>query len=351
MVPHWVWWTLGGLVALTALIVLVVFLVTQSSQVRVPNFAGLDEPAAKAKAQELGLKLKVGDHRFSETARIGSVIDQTPPSGKLVPDGTLVVVALSAGSESFQLPDVVGLRVDDAKKTLKERGLAFEVQTTASDKPQGTVLESFPSAGVTVQTGDTVRLTVAGGSSTGNALLPTDMTGKTFALDPEPVTAGNVDVTMDVARRVQALLEASGARVVLTRTATDSGAALTTVARVRKAKEASATAVVGFSVTTSGRGGLTVVSVPATTSTESFYIKSISLSSGLLDALKQAYPQVASETGTTDAVLTQTGIPAVRLQLGSTTISADKLSFTDPQWADNVARAVYRAVGTVYGTR
>ena len=30
---------------------------------------------------------------------------------------------------------------------------------------------------------------------------------------------------------------------------------------------------------------------------------------------------------------------------------ADRLSFTDPEWADNIAKAVYRAIAQVYGTR
>ena len=43
--------------------------------------------------------------------------------------------------------------------------------------------------------------------------------------------------------------------------------------------------------------------------------------------------------------------PAVRLRLGSVASPDDKLLFTDPQWADDVARAVYRAIASVYGSK
>jgi hypothetical protein len=60
---------------------------------------------------------------------------------------------------------------------------------------------------------------------------------------------------------------------------------------------------------------------------------------------------VAVSIAAADLILTGTGVPAVRLRLGSLAAADDKLSFTDPQWADDVARAVYRAMSSVYGAK
>jgi N-acetylmuramoyl-L-alanine amidase len=226
------------------------------------------------------------------------------------------------------------------------------VQTESSEKPRGTVVTSFPSPGVIVATGDKVRISIAAGSNAADALLPTNMAGKTFVLDPAPMPAGGgVDAPLDIARRVRALLEASGARVVVTRDVTDSGDAASTLSRAKRAKEASATALVGFSVAPSGEGGLSVISVPATSTTQAFYLISNSLATGLVTSLKESGKPVTTAPASNDPIVTSTGIPAVRLRLGSSATPADRLTFTDPQWADDAARAVYRVLSTVYGSK
>jgi negative regulator of sigma E activity len=352
LIPRWVPIVALAAIVVAAAVVVVVTLVSRSGIVRVPALAGLDQAAAASRAQETGLVLKVGDRRFSASVPPGMVVDQNPIPGTKVPEGTVVTVALSAGTESFAMPDVIGLPLDLARKRLRDRGLSVDVQTEPSEKPQGTVVTTFPSPGVVVATGDAVRLSVAAGSNAANALLPTNLAGKTFVLDAAPMpSGGGVDAPLDIARRVRALLEASGARVVVTREVTDAGDAVSTVNRARRAKEASATALVGFTVTPSGEGGLAVGSVASTTSTQAFYLTSSSLATGLLDALKQSGKIVTTAPAVNDPILTATGIPAVRLRLGSSAVPADTLMFTDPQWADDVARSVYRVISTVYGSK
>ena len=267
-------------------------------------------------------------------------------------EGTEVVVALSAGTEDFPMPDVTGWTLEKARTTLRERGLSVDVVTVASDRAQGTVVETFPSPGVSVATGDSVRISVAAGSGTGGVLLPTDLTGKTFMLDPAPMPLpGVVDTSLDVARRLRALLEASGAKVMATREVTDAGDAVSTLSRARRAKETSSTALIGFVVAQTGPGGLAVQSLPATGSTRPFYLASEVLATALADALRTTAKPVSSSVAVNDLLLTGTGVPAVRLRLGSLGVPDDKLQFSDPQWADDVARAVYRAIGSVYGSK
>ncbi len=312
----------------------------------------MDQVAAATRLQELGLRLKVGDRRFSATVIRGSVVDQTPAAGAKVDEGTDVIVAVSAGSEAFAMPDVVGFTLSKARTTLRSRGLSVTIQSTQSDKPQGTVLASFPSPGVTVSTGDKVRITVAAGGASENGLLPTDLTGRTFVIDPAPVgVVGQPDTTMDVARRLRALLEASGARVIVTREVTDSGDAVSTLARSRRARETSATALVGFATVQSGTPGLAVLSVPASITTQAFFLESASLAAAATKALKETFNAVEAATASNDPIVTASGLPAFRVRLGSTGTAADRLLFADPQWADDVARSVYRAIGSVYRTK
>jgi len=352
LVPRWLIIAVAATIVVAAVAIGLGLWAASLSEVRVPSLNGLDRAAAEARLQEAGLVLRVGDRRFSETVPTGQVVDQSPAPGTKVAEGAVVTVALSAGTENFPLPDVVGSNVDAARRTLRDRGLSVDVQTVASDRPQGTVVESFPSPGVTVAAGDTVRLSVAAGSGTGGALLPSDLTGTTIVLDPAPMpVAGGADTTMDVARRLRALLEASGAKVVVTRDVTDSGEALTTLARGRRAKESSSTALVGFSVVQVGTAGLNVLSLPATGTTQPFYLASAGLATAVSGAFKTAGRPVIDAVATNDVILTGTGVPAVRVRLGSLASPDDKLLFADPQWADDVARSVYRAIGSVYGSK
>jgi hypothetical protein len=351
-IPRWVPIAVTVVVLIVAAAVAVVWVTAQNAIVRVPALSGLDRTSAATRLQEAGLTLRVGDRRFSAKVAPGLVVDQSPMPGVKVPEGTAVLVALSAGTESFAMPDVMGLPLDQARKRLRDRGLSVDVATEPSERPQGTVVATFPAPGVVVATGDTVRLSIAAGGNAANALLPTNMAGKTFVLDPAPMpTGGGVDAPLDIARRVRALLEASGARVTVTRDVTDSGDAASTLNRAKHAKEASSAALIGFTVTPSGEGGLSVVSVPATRTTESFFLTSNRLATGLVDALKQSGKPVTTAPASNDPILTGTGVPAVRLRLGSSAVPADKLMFTDPQWADDVARAVYTVLSTVYGSK
>jgi N-acetylmuramoyl-L-alanine amidase len=352
IIPRWLPWSIGGAVLVVIVVVGLVAIFAREGRVRVPSLTGLDQATAKTKLTEVGLKFAIGDHRFSANAPVGTVLGQDPVPGTQVSEGAVVTVAVSGGSEVFSLPDVTGLLLDAARAKLKDRGLVVEYSTSPSDKDQGTVLSSLPAPGQQVETGDTIRLTIAAGASGTDITLPSDLTGLTFVLDPAPMPASSAaDTTFDVTRRVRALLEASGARVVLTRTATAKGDAAGTLARSRKARETTATALVGFGVTQSGVGGLAVASVPNTSTTQALYAQSLALAQAVSDQLKAAFSNVTATSATNDTILTDTGVPAVRVRLGSSAASADALSFSDPQWADNVARAVYRAIAQTYGKK
>jgi N-acetylmuramoyl-L-alanine amidase len=354
LVPRWLPWAAGAAALVVVLAALAIYLVARADLVRVPSLTGLNRSAAEARLQELGLRLTVGDRRFSASATVDTIVDQRPTAGTQVEAGSAVQIALSAGSETFAMPDVVGRMLDAARASLQQRGLFVTVQTIASDQTQGTVLATVPSAGIDVQTGAAVQLTVAAGAGATGTLLPSDLTGKVFVLDPAPVPGGTTaDATMDVARRVRALLEASGARVIVTRSATDLGTPPDTAARAKIAKETTSDALVGFSLAASGPDGLGVTGMPNTSATQKVYLASFNLSQALFTSLKSDFSTVTSTTAAagSDTILTDTGAPGVRLRLGAASSSADKLAFADSTWADKVAKDVYRALAQVFGVK
>ncbi|HEX9094401.1 MAG TPA: PASTA domain-containing protein, partial [Coriobacteriia bacterium] len=216
---------------------------SRSALVDVPDLTGLDPAIAAQQLEAIGVDLIQGDRRFSATVPSGYIVDQAPAAGTEIAEGSAVTVAVSAGSERLPMPDVVGKRLDIARGQLKDRGLNVIVEALPSEQPSGTVLLSYPSPGVTIATGDTVRLSVASADTTGGLLLPTDMRGMSFVIDPSPMPVANAtaDPAMDVARRLRSLLEASGATVVVTREVADGMGGVSVDQRIQRARAATQT--------------------------------------------------------------------------------------------------------------
>jgi serine/threonine-protein kinase len=73
-------------------------------------------------------------------------------------------VTIFVSSGRLAVPDVTALPLADAQQKLQARGFKAEVKRVASTKPKGVVLEQDPAAGVTAVRGTTVTLSVSSGA-------------------------------------------------------------------------------------------------------------------------------------------------------------------------------------------
>jgi serine/threonine-protein kinase len=73
-------------------------------------------------------------------------------------------VTIFVSTGRLGVPDVVGLRLPEAQQKLQARGFKAEVKRVASTKPKGVVLDQDPAAGVTALRGTTVTLNVSSGA-------------------------------------------------------------------------------------------------------------------------------------------------------------------------------------------
>lgn len=346
LVPLWVPVTAAVVAVLIAVGVLVSVLVTGGTAIVVTRVVGIDVGVARTRLAQDGLELRIAEERFSPLPE-GTVIEQRPAPGVELKEGDRVTVVVSAGSEDFAMPDLVGTGLAYARGQLEDKGLEIRVVAEPSDATSDTVLSTNPATGSSMRTGDIVTLTVATTGVGDSVLLPTAMQGVVITLDPAPVAAGRADVSLEVARRLRSLLEASGATVYTTRALADTGTAVTPDARAQRAKEGSATAAVGLDALLRGSGG-TVVLAPATGQVA---IPSGTLSSQIASALVGSGLPATRSTVPTDPVLAGTGAPFSRVNLGSFTSREDAARFSDPAWADRVARAIYRALAITYGRK
>ena len=134
------------------------------ASVEVPSLAGLTEEQATRTLRETNLVLGEVSYEFSDNPS-GRVLSQQPGRGVTVTSGSSVSLVISRGAEVVEvtLPDVVGLRLEEARNRLVAAGLR-RVETVAvglSYTQPNQVSAQWPAAGQRVPTSALVTLTYA----------------------------------------------------------------------------------------------------------------------------------------------------------------------------------------------
>jgi serine/threonine-protein kinase len=131
----------------------------------VPRVTGLTAQAAQTQLESEGLQVEFADEEFSEIVKPGQVISSDPEQGAEVRSGGTVTLVVSKGPERYDVPNVVGEPVADAKDQIKKRNLAVgTIKRKYSDSvEQGVVISAQPKAGTSVSVGTKIDLVVSKG--------------------------------------------------------------------------------------------------------------------------------------------------------------------------------------------
>ena len=145
----------------------------------VPNVVGQTRSSATATLNNAGFYVTV-DTQYSSTVAEGTVISQSPTSGqKLKAEGTVNIV-VSKGSETAQVPSVVGQSEGAATTTLTNEGFQVTTEYQASSSvSSGCVISQTPTAGTSLAPGKTVHLTISTGSSSSSGSTNSGSSGST----------------------------------------------------------------------------------------------------------------------------------------------------------------------------
>jgi len=111
----------------------------------VPDVTDQDFAAAREALIAEGFRVKKEVRESDETKDL--VVDQFPVGGQTVVEGRVITLYASDGPEV--IPNVVDMLEADARKALRDAGFRVKVvyDSAPTDKPTGTVLNQFPSAG------------------------------------------------------------------------------------------------------------------------------------------------------------------------------------------------------------
>jgi beta-lactam-binding protein with PASTA domain len=170
----------GGFVLAWMIVALFIFPASsRASDAPVPNVSGLPYDQARQVLIDSGFVPQRGEQRYDVDVPAGAVIGQTPAANTVVPRGGRVLLDLSRGQRTVEVPTITGLTQEQAELTLTNSGLDLgDVITMDSPSPRGTVLNSFPAAGVRVAAASAISITVSAGP--GLVTIP-DVTGQSYA--------------------------------------------------------------------------------------------------------------------------------------------------------------------------
>jgi serine/threonine-protein kinase len=132
--------------------------------VQVPSIVGMSEAEARRQVQQAGLvPVNSGQSWYNDTIAQGSVVEQDVPAEIEIPEGQPVTYSLSLGPEFryIDVPNLSGLRLEDARAEANRLGLNVQVEERPSTFSQGFVVEQEPAAGLRIREGETVNLVVS----------------------------------------------------------------------------------------------------------------------------------------------------------------------------------------------
>lgn len=131
---------------------------------RLPNLVGLSRAEAQDRLRALGLGVEFVDSDDTMTA--GRVVKQEPAAGSKVVSGGSIKLAVSTGR--IAVPEVEGLTSEEAGVRLAAAGLDIgrSEQVYSDNHPVGTVVNSNPKPGASVNAGSAVALQMAAGRLT-----------------------------------------------------------------------------------------------------------------------------------------------------------------------------------------
>jgi len=126
--------------------------------VGVPDVTGQSPDQAVANLEALGFEVQKGEDGRSAAVDAGEVMSVSPgPGDGPVEFGSTVTITVSAGLPMVTVPDVSGMKQDEATATLQAAGLKVDATRFLGNK----VRQQQPAAGEKVEQGSTVKILVS----------------------------------------------------------------------------------------------------------------------------------------------------------------------------------------------
>jgi serine/threonine-protein kinase len=138
----------------------------RAKKVEVPDVKGLTVAQARLQLEQRGLKLGDQTPRVAENQPAGSVIDQSPPTGTRLAEGSTVSLVVATAPERTIVPPLVGRDIAEAQQALEKAGLKLGKTTRrAGPGDLNQVIGASAPEGSSQPRGAAIDLIVASGSN------------------------------------------------------------------------------------------------------------------------------------------------------------------------------------------
>jgi eukaryotic-like serine/threonine-protein kinase len=132
-----------------------------------PKVVGKTFEDASAILQKTGFVAQQGESRYHKSIPANIVLQQDPPAGSRQKRGTSVVLALSAGQKTAEVPVTSNMSQQQARIAIENTGLTMgNVTEQLSDQPRGLVVSSSPPAGTRMDLPGAVDIVLSKGPAT-----------------------------------------------------------------------------------------------------------------------------------------------------------------------------------------
>lgn len=139
------------------------FWVKPPGEVSVPSLVGLEQSVARASVEKLNLRFTIKEFVYSDDPP-GLVKQQSPAPGTSLRRGNDVLVVVSKGHQTVQVPTLIGLDREAARRALEQRGLSARFTEDYSDRvPLGQVASAEPATGTPVELQTHITVTISKG--------------------------------------------------------------------------------------------------------------------------------------------------------------------------------------------
>lgn len=141
----------------------------------VPALDGMSAEEAEAAVTKAGFKFEwLEEGRYSSQVPAGKVLVQMPAAGRIAKLGRTVRLTKSLGLREVEIPDLRGKSQKQAAISLSRAGLVQGeiVKGAHQSIPRGVVIRTIPLGGEMARVGDTVKVVISAGVTTGKVLLP-----------------------------------------------------------------------------------------------------------------------------------------------------------------------------------
>jgi len=132
-----------------------------------PNVVGKTFEDASARLQKAGFPAQQGESRYHKTLPANVVLQEDPPAGSRQKRGTAVVLAVSAGQKTAEVPVTTNMSQQQARISIENTGLTMgNVSEQVADQPRGLVIASSPPAGTKMDLPGSVDIVLSKGPAT-----------------------------------------------------------------------------------------------------------------------------------------------------------------------------------------